>query len=423
MRRGGNVKILVISAAFPPNQSGEATNAYHLCRRLADRGLDVHVLTSVGHTASLGSRITVHPVMRRWSWAEAPRLRRFLKQCAPDAIYLMYLGWTYDFQFMSTFIPTIAKRVLPTVPFVTRFENIGGAGPQTNSLASRIIRKALASFDRRGHVDYHFGTLLRDSDTIVLLSGRHQAVLERHFAEVGRKCALIPPPANMCMSAADVATRERGRQALGAEPGDFLLAYIGFVYPGKGIAPLLRGFQQIALERNRVKLVVIGGSLARQFPDRPNYQETMQALSTELGLDGKVIWTGEYRWDDDLASAYLRAADACVLPFETGVKLNNSSFSSAAAHGLPIVTTKDEAIEPQFVHRENVFLCQPASPEALAGAIREVMDDAGLRGQLGRGALQLARDWYSWETAIDKTLSLMPAPRRGLSLAVPQSVN
>jgi glycosyltransferase involved in cell wall biosynthesis len=418
------VKVLVISAAFPPMQAGEATNAYHLCQRLAERGLDVHVLTSsVGQTAALDPRITVHPLMRRWSWAEAPRLRRFLKACAPDVIYLMYLGWTYDFQFMSTFIPTIAKRVLPAVPFVTRFENVGGAGPRTNSLASRIIRKGLASFDRSGHVDYQFGTLLRDSNAIVLLSGRHEEVLAQHLADVGRKCVLIPPPANMCMSAAGPATRERGRRALGARAGDFLLAYIGFVYPGKGIEHLLQGFRRLALERNNLRLAVIGGSLAREFPDQPNYLERMQALSIELGIDDKVIWTGEYRWDDDLASAYLRAADACVLPFATGVKLNNSSFSSAAAHGLPIVTTRDSALEPQFVHRENVFLCPPESPDALADAIGDLMDDGGLRGRLGEGSLRLARDWYSWETAMDKTLALFRAPRLTFSQAIPQSVN
>lgn len=402
-------------------QAGEATNAYHLCQHLVERGLNVHVLTSEGHTPPLDPRISVHPLMRRWSWVEAPRISRFLKDCAPDVIYLMYLGWTYDYQFMSTFIPTIAKRVLPSVPFITRFENIGGAGPQTNSLASRIIRKGLVSLDQRGNVDYHFGTLLRDSDTIVLLSGRHQAVLERRLADVGRKCVLIPPPANMCMSPADAATRERGRQALGARPNDFLLTYIGFVYPGKGIEPLLRAFQQLARERGNMRLAIIGGSLARQFPDQPNYLEKMRALALALGIGQQVIWTGEYTSDDDLASVYLRATDVCVLPFETGVKLNNSSFSSAAAHGLPIVTTKAAPLEPQFVHGENVFLCAPNSSESLAAAISSVMDTPSLRTKLGDGALQLADEWYSWETAMDKTLSLFRARSRPLSHGVMQS--
>lgn len=405
-------------------QAGEATNAYHLCQRLAERGLDVHVLTSsIGRVGALDPRITVHPIMKRWSWAEAARLSRFLKACAPDAVYLMYLGWTYDFQFMSTFIPTIAKRVLPAVPFVTRFENVGGAGPQANSLVSRIIRKGLARFDRKGHVDYQFGTLLRDSDAIVVLSGRHEAILEGCLADVGRKCVLIPPPANMCMSVAGAETRERGRRALGAKVDHFLLAYIGFVYPGKGIEHLLQGLQRLVLERNNIRLAIIGGSLAREFPNQPNYLERMQALSVTLGIDDKVVWTGEYRSDDDLASAYLRAADACVLPFATGVKLNNSSFSSAAAHGLPIVTTSDAALEPQFVHGENVCLCSPESPEALVEAIRRVMDDQVLRGRLAEGALRLARDWYSWESAMDRTLALFRVQGPGISRAVPQAVN
>ena len=42
---------------------------------------------------------------------------------------------------------------------------------------------------------------------------------------------------------------------------------------------------------------------------------------------------------------YLCAADICVLPFNVGVRLNNSSFAAAAAHGLPIVTTRGEMLE------------------------------------------------------------------------------
>jgi polysaccharide biosynthesis protein PslF len=417
------VKVLVISAAFPPMQAGEATNAFHLCQHLADRGLDVHVLTSVGHGADLDPRFTVHPLMRHWSWAEVPRLRRFLRRCAPDVVYVMYLGWTYNFQFMSTFIPTIAKQVFPAVPVITRFENVGGAGPQANSLLSRLIRKAVATLDRRGGIDYQFGTLLRDSDTIVLLSGGHEALLTRSLKDVGRKCVLIPPPANMCMSVDDSRTRNRGRQVLGAQPGDYLLAYIGFVYPGKGIETLLQAFQQLTRELSNIRLAIIGGSLAREFPDQPNYLETLQALAIELGIDQQVVWTGEYLWNDDSASVYLRAADLCVLPFDTGVKLNNSSFSSAAAHGLPIVTTQGPSLEPQFLHRENVFLCAPASPDGMADAIREVMDDERLREKLRAGSLRLAEDWYSWQTAMDRTLSLFGRPAAALSRIEPQPAN
>ena len=412
------MRVLVISAAFPPMPSGEATNAYHLCQQLKARGVDVHVLTSSDYRPPVEPGITVHSVMQDWTWSEAPRLRRFLKACAPDVVYLMYLGWTYDFQFMSTFIPTIAKGVLPQTPVVTRFENIGGARCESNSIASRFIRKALATFTRQGQMDYQFGTLLRDSDSIVLLSSLHGPVLESLLPGVGRKCVLIPPPANMCMSEADDAAGERGRQALGIQAGEALLAHIGFIYPGKGIETLLRAFRRLADEKGNVRLAIIGGSVAREFPDQPSYFENLQAMARDLGLERRVIWTGEYRTDEELASTYLRAADICILPFDTGVKLNNSSFSSVAAHGRPIVTTTHAALEPQFVHRENVYLCPPQEPDQLASAIAALVDDAHLRTRLGEGALQLARDWYSWDSAMDKTFRLFGATGAPVSGAV-----
>jgi glycosyltransferase involved in cell wall biosynthesis len=415
------VKVLVITAAYPPMPAGEATNAYHLCQQLVQRGLDVHVLTTRGNAGGGEPGISVHALMDKWSWSEVPRLRRFLRRSAPDVVYLMYLGWTYNFQFMSTFIPTIVKRALPGVAVVTRFENVGGAGAHANSIGSRLLRKAVATLDRRGQIDYQFGTLLRDSNAIVLLSSGHERVLQHGLADVGEKCVLIPPPVNMAMSPADATSRERGRRRLGIESDEFLLAYIGFIYPGKGLETLLRAFQRLAAERPTVRLALIGGNLAREFPDQPNYLEGLQALAAELGIEPRLIWTGEYGWKDDLASTYLRAADACVLPFETGVKLNNSSFSSAAAHGLPIVTTTHVALEPQFVHARNVYLCEPQVPELLHTAMAEVMDNAALRQRLGAGALQLAHDWYSWEAAMEKTLRLFAPPTPTTPRMVPQS--
>jgi glycosyltransferase involved in cell wall biosynthesis len=416
------MKVLVVSAAFPPMASGEATNAFHFCQQLVRRGLEVDVLTSRGAATDVGERIAVHPVMQTWSWVEVPRLRRILATSAPDVVYIMYLGWTYNFQFMSTFLPTIVRRALPDAQIVTRFENVGGARAESNSVPSRLLRKAIATFDRTGLVDYQFGTLLRDSDAVVLLSGRHEATLESAHPGVHRKCILIPPPANMCMSPEGAESRQRGRRALGMEPDDFLLTYIGFVYPGKGIETLLRALQRLESVPN-LRLAISGGSLAREFPEQPSYLESLQALAHELGVAPRVTWTGEYRWDDDVASTYLRATDACVLPFDTGVKLNNSSFSSAVAHGLPIVTTIASSPEPQFVHRENVLLCPPRDPDAMADAIATVMGDPGLRLRLCDGSRRLAREWYSWEGAMEKTLRIFDPKRRPASSTVPLSVS
>jgi glycosyltransferase involved in cell wall biosynthesis len=95
-----------------------------------------------------------------------------------------------------------------------------------------------------------------------------------------------------------------------------------------------------------------------------------------------------------------------VLPFELGIYLNNSSFSVAATHGVPIVTTRPEALDPGIRDGENVLLCPPREPEALAAAVESLMDDEGLRRGLGRGAAELARARLSWERVMNDTLEL-----------------
>jgi glycosyltransferase involved in cell wall biosynthesis len=214
------------------------------------------------------------------------------------------------------------------------------------------------------------------------------------------------------MSADDEMTRTKGRQALGAGPADFLMSYIGYLYPGKGIETLLRALKLLATERPQVRLAIIGGSIARVFEDQQNYPATLRALASDLGIADKVVWTGDYRWDSDEASTFLRASDACVLPFDGGVHLNNSSFASATAHDLPVITTRGTLLEPQFVHGENVFLCQPKSPTEIAAAITTLVDDPTLRRTLSHGSQQLARQWYSWGPAVDRTLALLGGSRQ-----------
>ena len=84
------MRVLVISAAFPPMRAGEADHAFHLCRSLADRGLDIHVLTTKKNVVTGSFPFRVYPLMRNWSWSDLPRLARFVRRLAPEAVLLMY---------------------------------------------------------------------------------------------------------------------------------------------------------------------------------------------------------------------------------------------------------------------------------------------------------------------------------------------
>lgn len=400
------MKVLIISAAYPPMHAGEASNAYFLAKRLADRKIEVHVLTSEGNAGGADQGITVHPIMRNWSWREMFRLRAFLRRCSPDGVLLMYLGKMYGYHPMITFASTISKHVLPHVPFVTRFENVFvGADPAKFSWFSRVVRRAVVQWAAPSNVAYSEGTLLRDSDHLILLCERHRDALTEHWPAIHRKTLIIPPPPNVSICSVNSTTaRQRGRQKLGLFPESFVVAFLGYIYPAKGVDTLMRAFERVCKTHSHARLLFIGGRNDLDVSVDGAYLDTVERLARELKIDDKITWTGAFNPGSEEASMYLYAADACALPFVVGAQMNNSSLGSVAAHGVPIITTKGQRIESQFRDQENVLLCPPNDSDALAGAIDSLIATPELRKRLSRGATQLAQEWFSWERALDRTM-------------------
>jgi glycosyltransferase involved in cell wall biosynthesis len=399
------MNLLVVTAAYPPMQVAEADHAYHLCQRLAQRGLRVEVLTTAGCMRQESELLNIRPVIRDWSWSDVPRFVRHLKQSSPDAVLLMYLDRAYNNHPMITFAPTIIKKLFPKALIVLQVEDRHGIRPDQCSAVTRTIRKAVALSVGLNRVNYLFGTLLQSSDRIIVLSELDRTELAKHDPSVTDKSVLIPVPPILHVRPEDNGeSRLEGRRALGVDPGHFLFAYFGYAYPGKGVETLLRAFEQVAANRPESRLAMIGGGLTGSSMQRRAYLEEMRALAQQLGIDDKVRWTGEYPWDSDIGSMYLRAADACVFPMDAGVYLYNSSFAAAAVHGLPLVATQGEPREREFLHGENVLLCTPRSVDALRGAMTAVQGDSDLRRRLRAGAMRLAAECFSWEIAIDRTI-------------------
>jgi glycosyltransferase involved in cell wall biosynthesis len=390
-------KLLVISGAFPPHSSGEAHHALQLSTRLARRGFVVTVLTTAG--AASAESIAVWPLMRDWSWRDLPLLARAVRSASPDIVLLMYIGWIYNDHPMITYAPTVTRFLAPRARFVTQFENVIGALPGRTGRAGQLVALAAVGVAGAWRVHYRFGTLFRDSHRIIALSEHHRRLLTSPLRGASENVVVVPPPPLLILSPDTEGTRERGRQMLGVDKRQFLVLYLGYVYPRKGVETLIKAFAILAKERPHARLGIVGGPL-KGFED---YASELRQLPATLGIEGKVRWTGAYAWDSSEGSTMLRGADVCVMPIDVGVALNNSSIGAAAAHGIPLVATEGEQTESAFRHRENVLLCPPLDPTAMAETITTVMDDERLREDLARGAHRLAGEWFSWDAALDRT--------------------
>lgn len=416
------MKVLIVSA-FPPDPAPEANHALHLSEHLAASGVHVEVLCKKGSIAEGTARnVVVHPVMDDWSWSELPRLTTCLRRSRPDVVLLLYIGWVYGHQPMITFLPSICRRVLPGVPCVTQFENVDRRGP-ARSFFGRALRTAAALLAGYAGVHPVLGTLLRDSARIIALSGPHRARLTSEDPAIDDKVVIVPPPPLIRFCADDpAAARQRARDTIGAAADDFLVVYWGYIYPGKGVETLLEAFRLISGRNPTMRLVIVGGVLEVPTPSTASaYYRMVRALPEKLGVVERVTWTGHFDWDSDAGSLYLHAADLCVLPFDYGVTLNNSSLAAATTHGVPVIATelsdgRDEALE----HGRNVYLCRPRDPRTLAEALELLGGTAGLRERLRAGSRRLARDWHSWETTTRRLVSILESARSRPDVRTPR---
>jgi glycosyltransferase involved in cell wall biosynthesis len=406
-------RVLVISGTFPPDRMAEGDHVLHLCRGLAEHGLEIEVLTRRGAVGDASLPFRVHALMSAWSWLELRHVVRVAKRFSPDVVFLFYVGSAFDLHPMVTFVPTVLKRLLPKAAFVTQITVPVGSVARYHSLGTRVVRKAVELALGQAVVDYSYGTLLRDSERIIVMAPAHLKAFERNSPQLPAKSILIPAPSLIVMSPPDGRSRTRGRQALGLAEDEFAFAYFGRLYRGKGLETLLKAYQKVRARHSKVRLAIVGGE-PQAYRDRFRDDwrlEDVHELSRQLGVEDSVVWTGEFPWDSNLGSTYLRAADAAVLPFDGGVDLNNSSFAAVAVHGLATITTRSPAAEAPFVDGANVLLCPPLDPEAMAAQMERLLADVELRRRLRSGIEVLAKHWFSWEVSIERTIEALNTPR------------
>jgi glycosyltransferase involved in cell wall biosynthesis len=184
-----------------------------------------------------------------------------------------------------------------------------------------------------------------------------------------------------------------------------LFAYFGRLYVGKGLEYLIRGFARVRAEMPEARLAIIGGAAPDYFKSGWSVDD-LHAIAREEGIEDAISWTGEFPFDTDAGSLYLRAADYAVLPFSEGAALNNSSIAACAAHDLPVITTLGERREPEFIDGQNVLLVEPKNSDALADGMLRVLKDKSLTDRLRAGSDALTKRYFSWGATLDSTVKV-----------------
>jgi glycosyltransferase involved in cell wall biosynthesis len=116
-------------------------------------------------------------------------------------------------------------------------------------------------------------------------------------------------------------------------------------------------------------------SLCGDGPER----ERLSGLVRESGLSDSVKFHGYIPWGKEL-SRISSGSDLFVLPSHSeGVP---KVLLEAMAAGLPVIATNVGGIPDIITNNENGILIPPGSPEAIADAVKLVMENSSLREKL-----------------------------------------
>jgi glycosyltransferase involved in cell wall biosynthesis len=152
-------------------------------------------------------------------------------------------------------------------------------------------------------------------------------------------------------------------------PSEPLILFAGRLLPEKGILDVVHAFARI--RRSRAAHLFIAG-------DGPAGPEIARAIQ-KYGLSGEVTLAGQLD-PAELMSVY-QDADVFALP-----TYHPEGFPTVLAEamnaGLPIVTTRARGSADYLLDGTNALFVPPRRPDALADALKRLIDDPALRARM-----------------------------------------
>jgi glycosyltransferase involved in cell wall biosynthesis len=177
-------------------------------------------------------------------------------------------------------------------------------------------------------------------------------------------------------------------ERLGLDPGTRVILYLGQVAPGRGVEQLVAAIGGV----ERAVLVVAGwGGLYDRLRESAAAGPNADRIHFLPGVDPEEI---------PLVTA---SADVAAMPVH-GTTLNHrlntpTKLFDAMGAGTPVVASDLPAMGAIVRDTGAGVLCDPADPDDIARAIREIVDaPPARRRELREAGLRAAREQYNWES-------------------------
>ena len=233
--------------------------------------------------------------------------------------------------------------------------------------------------------------LLRRADKIIATSPQ---LLENSdvLTKFREKVRIVPYGIDLEQFSARPAEEEAARRIRERHGNGPLLLGIGRLIYYKGFEYAIRALEEV----REAKLLLIGDGPLRA---------DLEALARRCGVADRVVFVGEVL--NELVTPYYLASDAYVMPSIARSEAFGIVQIEAMACGLPVINTAiDSGVPFVSLDGETGLTVPPHDPSALAGAIRRLLAEPGLRSRFGAAGRVRAHAEFSKGTLKRRLLAI-----------------
>jgi glycosyltransferase involved in cell wall biosynthesis len=257
-----------------------------------------------------------------------------------------------------------------------------------------ILEGRLASPSPRGRArSWHAAHSARRATAVIVNSAATKEDVVRFYGVPNERITVVWPGVENRFRPAQEGEQnviDRVVEEIVGEKAPYFL-FVGKLSPRRNVPALLEAFAMTSAERPGMRLLLVGPNHARM---------PIEQMSAKLGTTESVRHVRHLE-HDALAILY-RGAHAFVLP--TAQEGFSATILEAAASGCPVVTARHRALEEAGL--ADAVLCVEPTARHLHEALVRLIDDDGLRRQLGERGRHRARS-FSWDSSAHKTTQVL----------------
>lgn len=184
------------------------------------------------------------------------------------------------------------------------------------------------------------------------------------------------------------------KNLLGFAAEDKIILSVARLKREKGLHIILNALPEILVDIPQAKLLIIGDG---------EYREYLEKLASDLGLLGRVIFTGAIPYGE--LGKYFHLADVFV---NSTIRENGYDLTiiQGMAYGKPVVVSRLKSLNGVIEDGKNGFLVGLGETKELSRAVSKVLQDPERMKTVGRAAQQQAQTLFSVESMVNNTIKV-----------------